>query len=997
MKVNNYRNKNYKREMIMKNKKIIFQVTKTYMKKNKKRTIITFAGILVMVVLMTAVFIGKDTVMDFMRRAVEADQGKWHYQVYDVTGEEIDEIGKLESVDKLEVSKPLGYTDFPQSVNVETPFLELKGYSGELFDWMNIKVISGRAPENENEILLSERAIKDGADIRVGDTVEVDAFDRYVHAFYMEGEEEKIAAGKEPGEITFGFIFTVKHGDTVKAPAHFAYWPENDEFEEIHKPTGLKGTYKIVGIMETPSYEADGHGGYTALTKTDTSLEDGEVVNIVLTTDLRSDEDTEGEIARIIDSHRTEAERAEIAENGVVHMMKDGTRIPEENGQIIINDMLLVFAAKGTDSNINMLMIFFQVFFIVLISVASLVLIYNVFSMSYKERSRYLGMLSSVGATRQQKKWSVYYEVFVLLAMALPVGIILGLLVVKGGMMLLYPHFSKIISSIATNVISGKSCEIDYHLIVNPINILFVLIFSAIAVWISAWIPAVKISKAGPIESIRGNDDTGVRLRKNGYKTYLGLMLKGRPERLLSAASIGRNRHSTRGIIRSITVFISLTLITAFAVRSFTDIFKSKTNQEDVTVGPRYKGYEYSFMFDSSDAQYYSGRDDIVKSDEVSDYIEMQIELGGYNISLSDYTEEFRTDLNRIIDMYYPEEKPEIVVENFLEPTDIWANPEANIITLSDSDFTEVAKKAGVDISGANPVLVYDTVILSTDEYEFTFEGALKPAYTSYEVKKPLNYKVGEEIHMMYGEYDVKSGEVRKIDIPVTFSGYIDAKDIEEYYSLKGSTLWLIVPESTSEYIRSLTPKKVGIMGIRQMLFNVNTDDSRLIRNLSQLKDEFDNSAIRSASLTTGLTDFLGAITRIVSIVATCFTLLIALICMLNLYNSVMGRRLSRYQELSVLKSMGMTENQKRKMLLLENLRLILKSIIYSGIITGVFVAAIRFVLNRRFGKMSFTLPVWMILLTVAGSVISLLLFTRLCYKDDKNITLIDEVRNELQ
>jgi ABC-type antimicrobial peptide transport system permease subunit len=209
--------------------------------------------------------------------------------------------------------------------------------------------------------------------------------------------------------------------------------------------------------------------------------------------------------------------------------------------------------------------------------------------------------------------------------------------------------------------------------------------------------------------------------------------------------------------------------------------------------------------------------------------------------------------------------------------------------------------------------------------------------------------------------------------------------------------VWLIAPESTSDYISSLTPKRNGTMGIRQMLFNVNTDDSRLIRNLSQLKDEFDNSAIRSASLTTGLTDFLGAITRIVNIVVTCFTLLIALICMLNLYNSVMGRRLSRYHELSVLKSMGMTGNQKRKMLLLENLRLILKSIFYSGIITGVFVAAIRFVLNSRFGKMSFTLPVWMILLTVAGSVISLLLFTRLCYKDDKNTSLIDEVRTELQ
>ena len=510
----------------MKNKKIIFQVTKTYMKKNKKRTIITFAGILVMVVLMTAVFVGKDTVMDFMRRAVEADQGKWHYQVYDVTKEEADEISALDSIDKLEVSRPLGYTDFPQSANIETPYLELKGYSGELFDWMNINVIEGRVPEKENEILISERAIKDGADIKVGDTVDVDAFDRYVHAYYKEGEEEKIATGKAPGVITFGNnVFSVEHGATVKAPAHFAYWPENDDFEEIHEPTGIKGTYTIVGIMETPSYESDGQGGYTALTKNDAAVAEGETINLVFTIDLKSSENTEGEIARIIDSYRTEEERAEVQENGSAFMLEDGTRIPVDNGQIVVNDLLLVFAAKGADANFNMLMIFFQGFFIILISVASLVLIYNVFSMSYKERSRYLGMLSSVGATRRQKKWSVYYEVFVLLAMALPIGIILGLLVVKGAMMLLYPHFSEILSSIATNVITGKSCEIDYHLIINPLNIFFVIIFSAIAVWISAWIPAMKISKVGPIESIRGNDDTDVRFKKRGVKTYFDLMM----------------------------------------------------------------------------------------------------------------------------------------------------------------------------------------------------------------------------------------------------------------------------------------------------------------------------------------------------------------------------------------------------------------------------------------------------------------------------------------
>lgn len=980
----------------MKNKKIIFQVTKTYMKKNKKRTIITFTGILVMVVLMTAVFIGKDTVMDFMRRAVEADQGKWHYQVYDVTKEEADEIAALDSIDKLEVSRPLGYTDFPQSANIETPYLELKGYSGELFDWMNINVIEGRVPEKENEILISERAIEDGADIKVGDTVDVDAFDRYVHAFYKEGEEEKIAAGKAPGVITFGNnVFSVEHGTTVKAPAHFAYWPENDDFEEIHEPTGIKGTYTIVGIMETPSYESDGQGGYTALTKNDAAVAEGESINLVFTIDLKSSENTEGEIARIIDSYRTEEERAEVQENGSAFMLEDGTCIPVDNGQIVVNDLLLVFAAKGTDANFNMLMIFFQAFFIILISAASLVLIYNVFSMSYKERSRYLGMLSSVGATRRQKKWSVYYEVFVLLAMALPIGIILGLLVVKGAMVLLYPHFAKIISSIATNVITGKSCEIDYHLIVNPLNIFFVLIFSAVAVWISALIPAIKISKVGPIESIRGNDDTGVRLKKRGVKTYFDLMMKGRPERLLSAASISRNRHSTRGIIRSITVFISLTLITAFAVRSFTDIVKSKADQEDIAVGSKYEGYDYSFSFDE-DTQYMTGKEDIVTSDEVSDYIEMNIELAPYNIALSDYTEEYRNDMNAILDLYYPGEKPQIVVENYLEPAEVWSNPEVNMITLSDEEFSEVAKKAGVDISGENPVLIYDRVVLSTEEYEFAFEGALQPDFTSYEVKNPFNYKVGDEMNLMCAEYIKDKDEYKEIDIPVTFAGYIDASDIEEYYSLRGSAAWIITSETTRDYIGSLSPEDVSRMGLRQILFSVNTNDSKLVRNLSQIKDEYDDYALRSASIATGLTDFKTAITKILNIVATCFTLLIALICMLNLYNSVMGRRLSRHQELSVLKSMGMTKAQKSKMLLLENVRLMVKSIIYSGLITGAFVVGIRFILNSRFGRMSFTLPVWMMVIIILASVISLSLFTSISYKDSKN-TLIDEVRTDMQ
>ena len=71
---------------------------------------------------------------------------------------------------------------------------------------------------------------------------------------------------------------------------------------------------------------------------------------------------------------------------------------------------MLAFSANGSDSVVSSLTVFIETFFVVLIMAASLILIYNVFQMSYRERTKYLGMLSSVGATGRQKRCSVYYE-----------------------------------------------------------------------------------------------------------------------------------------------------------------------------------------------------------------------------------------------------------------------------------------------------------------------------------------------------------------------------------------------------------------------------------------------------------------------------------------------------------------------------------------------------------------------------------------------------------
>ena len=994
----------------MDNRKIIFQVTRTYMRKNRKRTLVTFLGITVMVILMTAVFIGKDTLLEYVKNAAAADKGVWHYQVYDINREQADQIRALPFVEGFEISKPLGYTEFAASGNpAVTPYLEIKEYSEDLFKWMNITVKEGRYPENADEVIISERAQKDGADIKPGDRIEAVFFERYIHARTAEEQKAVLKEGQKPARVYLPVGFHISPGETLKTPDHFPYFEDNDQIAMIHKPTGRSKSLTVVGIMEEPYYGMPGQGGYIAMTGTDDTAIMNENVNAVLTIDLNTKADCIGEIARILDTSKTPAEREAALSQGSSYTTKTGERLPLENGRIVSNDMLLVFAAKGQDGKMNFLLLFCQVFFVILITAASLVMIYNVFSISYRERCKYLGMLSSVGATRKQKRWSVYYEVFSLLCFALPLGIVIGILVVKGGMALLYPHFSRIIESISQNIISGRSCEIPYNLVMNPVNILLVVIFSAAAVWISAWIPARKISKVGPVESIRGNE-TSVKLKKKGYRSYLSMMLKGKAERLLGTASVERNLTSTKGIIRSITAFTTLTLITAFAARSVTDILDSMNEQGTLILGPAYTGYSYMFMNEGhlADEWYQSGRKDIMTSEEVSDYKEMNNVDYMNCVPLKYYKTEYMDAIKEILEKWFPYGIPEYIQRSLLvtdktsgDSLDSFTNPGADFIILNEEEYHKLAGKAGIDLTKyegaeAEPALIYDSLKITTHDYGFFRDGAEKPDYTEYNLKQPLSIKEGETIDLIIPEYDEEKDEVYKYPVSVTFAGYINESDIKEYYTLNGNGLFFFISEQTHDHIRLKDPKFGEDNCAKFVFFNLNTDDdSDLIRKLSQITDDFGRNAVSRTGSFSEYADFSAAVTKIADIVAVCFTIMIALICLLNLYNSVMGRSLARHKELAVLHSMGMTKKQKGKMLMTENARLLARAFLHSALITLVFVICFQKLLTLEFGRMHFTYPAWVIILTLIVSIAGLLFFTKVCYGHDSRMQIIDEIRKE--
>ena len=144
----------------MSNRRIVYHVTSEYMKKNKRRTFTTFLGIVFMVMLMTCVFVGKDTAVSYLQDVASQKDGKWHASLYDIDSEQYLQVKQLDYIEDTAVSVDYGYTEF-DSANSERPFIQMKAYSKQCFDWMNIELTEGRFPESANEIVVSESAIAD--------------------------------------------------------------------------------------------------------------------------------------------------------------------------------------------------------------------------------------------------------------------------------------------------------------------------------------------------------------------------------------------------------------------------------------------------------------------------------------------------------------------------------------------------------------------------------------------------------------------------------------------------------------------------------------------------------------------------------------------------------------------------------------------------------------------------------------------------------------------
>lgn len=907
-------------------KNIVHYVTMQYMKNNRKRTATTFAGIVLMVLLMTCVFVGRDTGIGYLEDVASIKKGKYHAAMYGVTKETYEAVSKLPYVIQTAGSVQFGSTVFHVSENKERPFLNVKGYTSDCYDWMNISLHSGRLPQNDKEIVISKSAVDDGAQIKPGDQVEADFFERSLTGTSQDG-----------GTTYFPFSgLSVKSGQTADVPENFPFYEENDSFRENHDYTGEKRLFTVTGIIETPAYESSSAAGYTALT----TLTADQIMAL-----------PKFNMSMIFDQKILPHDWYQELEN----------QFPA--CEIEVNDQVLAFSANSSDTTMNLVVQYMTVLFTVLIMAVSVVLICNVFQMSFQERSRYLGMLCSVGATGRQKRSSIYYEAFYLLLFALPLGIVLGITVIWTAMTFFRPMLLEFMNL-------GYGVEaIPVRIRISMKNLAAVAAMSSLTVLLSAFLPARKIGRIGPIESIRGNTER----RSRTHRTSVRVIRLSGAEGLLAWSTLTRSSHRVRAVSRAASVFLVLLTVTAFGAASLHQVMEKKLVSSGFTADQ--ESYDYA-LYASGEAvasgAYEALKEEIKKDAGVENVREWYSAMFVGEVSASVYSDAYWDAAYDIMNAYHHGTlcRKEFEKEWRLETRAV------NMLSVDDRTFREMAEVCGADTDTLSD---YSAIVLGEGEFSTDNVGVMgmEPnRYRYYHLDNMTSLKTGDDFSVSF----YSDQEEQYINRRFSVAACASAHQLEEYLSGAGDYyFWIITGPQAGADVTAITADAQGIPYLTpELQIGLSEKKTDLLSRLSQLTEDEDGPFHLAKA------GYVQSLESTVITLADClllsFVILASLICLLNLFNSVRGWIQESAQDYTMLWSVGATGVQLKKMLLLQCGGIFLRVMFQAVFGAGILIAAIRFGMITIFGSLRLEIPLALFILSalVTGGILAALSIERL-------------------
>ena len=497
---------------------VLNKLTKKNLLLNKKRTVVTIIGIMLSTALVCAVAGLVTSAQQTFVNLIKNTDGDYHISFSNVPQEQQKYIIQNNAVDSYYTTKELGYSKFESIQNEDKPYIYVVAMNENAFDKGAYKLTEGRMAQNENEIVIPQHLIDNGrVKINVGDKIILNVGTRELMDGSKLNQKNPYLASSSKEYI---YQETGKAGD-------------NEDYEE-QIVDGQKKEYTVVGIMKRPGVEPYSAPGYTAVTYSNDGKNVGNAEKTVL---------ANTKSATTIANFYVTLKNPKEYEN-VMNQIKNTIEAETDSEiEVDINKDLLRFEGVLSESILGVLYRIAGVI-IVIIVVSSVFVIRNSFSISVSEKTKQYGMLASVGATKKQIKRSVLQEGLYIGIVAIPLGILLGIVAI-------------IILLWIVNLLMGdmkEGTEFVYN--VPGMAILISVVISGITIFLSCLIPAIKASRISPIEAIRGTDDIKIKTRK--IKTSkLTKKLFGIGG-VIASKNLKRNRKKYRTTVVSLVVSISI-------------------------------------------------------------------------------------------------------------------------------------------------------------------------------------------------------------------------------------------------------------------------------------------------------------------------------------------------------------------------------------------------------------------------------------------------------
>ena len=567
------------------------------------------------------------------------------------------------------------------------------------------------------------------------------------------------------------------------------------------------------------------------------------------------------------------------------------------------------------------LLLIFYLLILLVASVSLILIIHNSFAVSMTSRIHQLGILSSIGATPKQIRICLIQEAMILSSLPIILSSLMGVLITYG---MIYA-----INQIASNVVGRHDATFHFHIMVYVI----VVFISFLTVFISAWIPARKMSMVTPLQAIQNMNEYGLKKKSHSHILSLVFGIEGE----LAGNALKAQKKVLRTSTVSLTLsFLCFTVMTCFLVLSqistehtyferYQDAWDVMVSIQNVNIKDFDMSEEIAQIEDVEDSITYQ-KSNVISSINKSNISRELKEIGGLEVITGE-------DVDSVNDTYFV------------------STP---LVVMDDISFKKYCAQIGLDEESQNK------------EGSIVLNRIWDNTHSNFRYKKYVPFIEEKENTITLINHDSNSSQIEMPVIAYTQEAPVLREEYENYSLVQFISLstWNKVSDKIGNseqdlYIRILTNDDATIRDLE----NVEKSVSEVIggnynyemENRIQEKRDNDNM-IRGYMIVIG-----GVCT------------LLAAIGIANVFSNTLSFLRQRRQEFARYMSVGMTPNNIKKMFLIEVVVIAGRPIMVTLPLTIIFVSLM--IMTSYLNPMEFLInapiiPIGIFILMIWGFVV---------------------------